>query len=163
MNAQFRSAILFVKDMAASRHFYEQMLGQQVDMDFGVNVGYVGGLALWDVQAVFEVVFHRSPDGDARLGHDNLEIYFEIEDLDAAQKFLMAEGVNLVHPIVEQPWAQRVLRVYDPDGHIIELAEPMPIVVRRLAASGLSKQAIRERTAMPTEFIEQTLAGETAV
>ncbi|MBN1679538.1 MAG: VOC family protein [Anaerolineae bacterium] len=161
MNAQFRSAVLFVKDITASRRFYEQLLGQQVEMDFGVNVGYVGGLALWDVQAAFEVVFHRAPEGDARLGRENLEIYFEIEDLDAALQSLMAEEVNLVHPIVEQPWAQRVLRAYDPDGHIIELAEPMETVIHRLAASGLSKEAIHERTYMPIPFIEQTLAGET--
>ncbi|MCL5275069.1 MAG: VOC family protein [Chloroflexi bacterium] len=163
MNAQFRSSVLFVKDMTVSRHFYEQLLGQQVDMDFGFFVGYVGGLALWDVQAVFEVIFHHAPEGDARFGRDNLEIYFEIEDLDAALRSLMAEGVNLVHPIVEQPWAQRVLRAYDPDGHIIELAEPMQIVVHRLTASGLSKEAIHERTAMPIAFIEQTLTGKTDV
>ena len=157
MYAQFRSAILFVKDMKASRHFYEQLLGQQVDMDFGVNVGYVGGLALWDVQAVYDVVYHRAPDGSTRLGRDNLEVYFEIEDLDAALQALTDAGVTLVHTIVEQPWAQRVLRAYDPDGHIVELAEPMPVVVHRLAGGGLSAPAIRERTAMPIAYIEQTL------
>jgi catechol 2,3-dioxygenase-like lactoylglutathione lyase family enzyme len=162
MKTQFRSAVLFVKDMTASRRFYEALLGQQVEMDFGVNVGYVGGLALWDVQAVFDVVFHRAPDGDTRLGRNNLEVYFEVEDLDAMLQALMAAGVNLVHPIIEQPWAQRALRAYDPDGHIVELAEPMPIVVHRLVASGLSKEAIRERTAMPLPFIEQILGGNTA-
>jgi hypothetical protein len=130
-------------------------------MDFGVNVGYVGGLSLWDVQAVFEVVFHRVPEGDVPLGRENLEIYFEIEDLDAALQSLVSEGVSLVHPIVEQPWAQRVLRAHDPDGHIVELAEPMQRVVRRLAASGQNQEAIRERTGMPLAFIEQILAEET--
>ncbi len=162
MNAQYRSAVLFVKDMAASRHFYEDLLGQKVDMDFGVNIGYVGGLSLWDVQAVFEVVFHRVPESNAPLGCKNLELYFEIDDLDAAQQALQAAGVSLVHPVVEQPWAARVLRVYDPDEHIVEISEPMPIVVRRLAANGLSSEAIRQRTALPLAYIEQALAGAVA-
>lgn len=161
MNAQFRSAVLFVSDMAASRRFYEQLLGQQVDMDFGVNVGYVGGLALWDIRAVSEVVFHRALEGGARLGRENLEVYFEIEDLDSALQTLLAEGVSLVHPIVEQPWAQRVLRAYDPDGHLVELAEPMDRVVLRLAASGLNAEAIRERTFMPLPVIEHMLSNST--
>jgi hypothetical protein len=53
-----------------------------------------------------------------------------------------------------------VLRAYDPDGHIVELAEPMPTVVRRLAAGGLSAEAIRERTGVPLSYVEQTLIRE---
>ena len=160
MKAQFRSAVLFVKDMTASRHFYEQLLGQQVDQDFGVNVGYTDGLSLWDVQAVFEVVFHRAPESDVCLGRNNLEVYFETEDLDTALQCLTSEGVPLVHPFVEHPWAQRAFRVYDPDGHIVELAEPMPAVVQRLATHGLSADAISKHTGMTLLSIEQILAGE---
>ncbi|RPJ01413.1 MAG: glyoxalase [Chloroflexi bacterium] len=160
MSAQFRSAVLFVRDMAASRHFYEHLLCQKVDMNFGVNVGYVGGLSLWDVQAAAEVVFHRAPDGGTALGRDNLEIYFETEDLEAMLQLLTTAGVKLVHPIVEHPWAQRALRAYDPDGHIVELGEPMQATVRRLAAGGLSKEEIQGRTYMPLPAIEQMLAGE---
>jgi hypothetical protein len=124
-----------------------------------VNVGYVGGLSLWDVQAASDVIFHRAPDTNTPLGRDNLEIYFETEDLDAALQMLMAAGVKLVHPIVEHPWAQRGLRACDPDGHIIELAEPMQVIIRRLATSGLSKEEIQGRTYMPLPAIEQMLAG----
>ncbi len=158
MNAHFRSTVLFVKDMAASRRFYEELLGQQVEMDFGVNVGYVCGLALWEIKAACDVIFHRAPEGDARLGRDNLEIYFEVDDVDAALQRLMAEGISLTHPIAEQPWAQRVLRAYDPDGYIVELAEPMPMVARRLAAEGLDKETIGKRMMMPLAFVEQSLA-----
>lgn len=162
MNARYCSAVLFVKEMAASRRFYEELLGQQVDMDFGVNVGYVGGLSLWEQAAALDVMFHRQPEGDARLGRENLEVYFEIEDLDAALHVFTAEGVSLVHPIIEQPWGQRALRVYDPDGHIVEVSEPMPVVVRRFAAGGLSADAISVRTGMPLPVIEQILAGAAA-
>ena len=159
MQAQFRSVALLVSDMAASRRFYEGLLGQEVDMDLGVNVGYTCGLALWDVRAAYDVIHHHEPEGDAPLGRGNLEVYFEVDDLDAALEALTAAGVRLVHPIVEQPWAQRVMRAYDPDGHIVELAEPMGRVVQRLAASGLDVEGIRRRTYMPVEAIEHLLAG----
>ncbi|HEX2908611.1 MAG TPA: VOC family protein [Phototrophicaceae bacterium] len=159
MIAQFRSVVLFVQDIAAARHFYEELLGQKVEADFGANVGYVGGLALWDVKTACENVFQRAPEGEARLGRENLEVYFEFDDLDTAHEFLLAQGVKIVHPIMEQPWAQRVLRVYDPDGHVVELGEPMAAMVRRLAAAGLSNEAINERTMMPIRFIEGVLAG----
>jgi hypothetical protein len=67
--------------------------------------------------------------------------------------------VRLVHPITEQPWAARVLRAYDPDGHLVELAEPMDVVTRRLAADGQSTDAISKRTGMPVAAIEKMLAG----
>jgi hypothetical protein len=49
MNARYVSAVLFVKDIAASRQFYEGMFEQQVDTDFGKNIGYKSGLSLWEV------------------------------------------------------------------------------------------------------------------
>ena len=161
MNAQFCSAVLFVRDMMASRYFYEQLLGQQIDMDLGINVGYVGGLSLWELEAVYDVVFHHAPDADMPLGCKNMEIYFEVDDLAALQDILVNAGANLVHPIAEQPWAQRTLRVYDPDGHLVELAEPMEVVVYRLVADGLDKDAICDRTAMPMWAIEQILSKGT--
>lgn len=159
MQATFRSVVLFVGDMAASRRFYEGLLGLEVDMDFGVNVGYTCGLALWQVRAAHEAIHGHAPEDDTPLGRGNLEVYFEVDDLDAARRAVEAAGVPVVHPIVEQPWAQRVLRLYDPDGHIVELGEPMPAVVRRLAAEGLDAEGIRGRTFMPIEVIEHLLAG----
>ena len=158
MNAQFRSVVLFVRDMAASRRFYEGLLGLEVDMDLGVNVGYTCGLALWEARAAHGVIHHRAPEDDTPLGRGNLEVYLEVEDLGAALEAVEAAGVRLVHPIVEQPWAQRGLRAYDPDGHMVEIAEPMPVVVRRLANEGLDAEGIRRRTYMPIEAIEHMLA-----
>jgi hypothetical protein len=63
--------------------------------------------------------------------------------------------VAVVHPLREQPWGQRVLRVYDPDGHIVEVGEPMPAVIMRFLAEGLSPEAIAQRTAMPLDIVQQ--------
>lgn len=157
MKTQFRSAVLFVKDMAASRHFYEDLLGQEVEMDLGLNVGYVGGVGLWEASFAYKMVFQRELAGE--LGRDSLELYFEIDDLDAMQEALLTADIKFAHPIIEQPWAQRALRAYDPDGFVVEIAEPMPVVLRRLSASGLNAEAIAARTFMPLPVVEQMLSA----
>jgi catechol 2,3-dioxygenase-like lactoylglutathione lyase family enzyme len=159
MAIRYCSAVLFVKDIPASRHFYEDLLGQQVEMDLGANVGYVGGFAIWEIGSASSMIFRRDPEGEDRLGRNNLELYFETEDLDGAAERLSAAGVSTVHAIYEQPWGQRALRIYDPDGHIVELGEPMPFVIQRFAAQGLTREAIQERTMMPLPMIDQVLAG----
>ena len=35
------------------------------------------------------------------------------------------DRVDLIHPIVEQAWGQRVFRFHDPDGHAVEIGEPI--------------------------------------
>jgi catechol 2,3-dioxygenase-like lactoylglutathione lyase family enzyme len=40
MNITYQGSVIFVQDIAASRHFYEDLLGQQVDIDFGPSIGF---------------------------------------------------------------------------------------------------------------------------
>lgn len=139
MSIRYCSAVLFVKDIPASRRFYEDLLGQQVEMDFGANVGYVGGFAIWEIGSASTMIFHRDPESTERLGRGNLELYFETEDLDGVAERLSAAGVSTVHPIYEQPWGQRALRISDPDGHIIEVGEPMTVSIKRFAERGMTR------------------------
>ena len=55
------------------------------------------------------------------------ELYFETEDMDAFYKHLESFDILYVHKLHEHPWGQRVVRFYDPDGHIIEAAEKLVI------------------------------------
>ena len=73
---------------------------------------------------------------------------------------LLEAGVEYVHPLREHPWGQRVFRVYDPDGHIVEVGEPMSEVIARLLGEGKSVEAVAEQTAMPLEMVEQVAAGQ---
>jgi catechol 2,3-dioxygenase-like lactoylglutathione lyase family enzyme len=159
MTIQFQSSALFVRDIQASRRFYEELLGQEVEMDFGANVGYKGGFAIWQVDSAFEMIFERPADAEARLGCDNFELYFESPDLDIVWTRLSNQEVEVVHPLREQPWGQRVIRIFDPDGHIVEIGEPMPIVIVRFLAQGMTAEAVAERTLMPLEFVQQVSEG----
>jgi hypothetical protein len=82
------------------------------------------------------------------------ELYFETEDLQPIYQRLNDAGVAFIHPICEQPWGQRVMRFYDPDGHIIEIGETMEAVVWRFHERGLSTEIISEKSGMPRGFIE---------
>lgn len=159
MNVRYISAVLFVKDMAVSRQFYEGMFGQQVDTDFGKNVGYTSGLALWEAGVAHRIIYDREYTGSAPLGRQNFEVYFESDDIDAAWKELQASGVTVIQPLYEQPWGQRTLRVADPDGHIVDVGEPMPLAVKRLAGQGFDHAEISAKTMMPISGIEDILQG----
>jgi catechol 2,3-dioxygenase-like lactoylglutathione lyase family enzyme len=161
MTIQFQSSVLFVRDIQASRRFYEELLGQEVEMDFGANVGYKGGFAIWQVDSAFEMVFERPADAEARLGRDNFELYFESPDLEVVWARLSSQEVEVVHPLREQPWGQRAIRIFDPDGHIVEIGEPMPIVIARFLAQGMKAEAVAERTFMPLEFVQQVAESTT--
>ncbi|GIE89478.1 VOC family protein [Actinoplanes regularis] len=50
-------------------------------------------------------------------------VAFVVDDLDAEQDRLRAEGVEPSLPIREEPWGERLLLVTDPNGVVYELAE----------------------------------------
>jgi catechol 2,3-dioxygenase-like lactoylglutathione lyase family enzyme len=152
---KFDGPLIVVNDMARSRHFYEQLLGQKVKFDFGPNVPFEGfsihlkshfQSLLGDV-AVYPVT-QRAHWG---------ELYFETEDLQPIFQRLKDAGVAFIHPVCEQPWGQRVMRFYDPDGHIIEIGEIMEAMVLRFYERGLSIDIIAEKSGMPREYIERVI------
>jgi catechol 2,3-dioxygenase-like lactoylglutathione lyase family enzyme len=156
---RLQSSVLFVRDVALSRQFYEGLLGQTVEMDFGANVGFQGGFAIWQVDHALQTIHGRQPEVSPTLGADNFELYFETDDLDAVWDRLALGHVPSVHPLREQPWGQRVFRVSDPDGHIVEVGEPMPVVILRFAGQGMDAEAISQRTSMPVEIVRQVVQG----
>lgn len=160
MTISFESPVLFVKDIGRSREFYEGLLGQEVVMDHGLNLVFRGGLSIWEVKRAHRAIFDSEPEGDVELGTANLEVYFESGDLGSEAERLKRAGVEFIHGIHEEPWAQKTCRFYDPDRHIVELAEPMPAVVRRLARSGLGVKEIVQRTTMPLPFVEEHMPDD---
>ena len=84
----------------------------------------------------------------------NVELCFETDEIEAVYQRVHEADVEFIHGIREQPWGQRVMRLYDPDGHILEIGELMESVVRRFYQQGWSIDRIREKSGMPREFIE---------
>jgi len=168
------SFVLFVSDVTRSKDFYVTVLGQEVAMDIGnVNVGFKSGLAIWERKYATNTIFGNEvaqgfnpaqgdnpaqSDNPARVRNlANSEIYFETDDIDAAFKKVTAANVKLVHPIRVQPWQQRVFRLYDPDGFVVEIGESMDVTIKRLSLGDPSVEAIAAKTFMPIEAVRAIL------
>jgi len=160
MTITFRSSVIFVRDIAASGRFYEELLGQEVEAIEGPSMTFKGGLALWQVDHAFQVVYGRSLDNAGQLGGQNCELHFETADAKGVSARLSEAGVPFVHALREMPWGKRILRVRDPDGHIFAVGEPMGAVIARLLDQGMSAEAVAKRTGMSIEVVEQTAKGD---
>lgn len=147
---KFVCPLLVVADMQRARRFYETVLGLNVIVDFGENITFEGNFALHQ-QAHFQSLI----DGkDIKSGGNDFELYFEYDDMDEINIRLNNNQVELVHPMREQPWRQRVVRFYDPDRHIIEIGESMEFLCYRLHREGLSPEVISQTTMMPEPFVK---------
>ena len=62
--------------------------------------------------------------------------------------------VELLHEPKTFPWLQRGVRVYDPDGHLIEVSESMFSVACRLFQQGKSVQETAELIQHPLHVVE---------
>jgi catechol 2,3-dioxygenase-like lactoylglutathione lyase family enzyme len=147
---KFTGVVLFVLNIEKSKNFYNGLLGQKIEMDFGRCVIFVGGFSIWKRSYAHKMIGLKE---DENKLNNNFELYFEIEDLEILFEQLKSEGVKFVHNIIEQPWGQRCFRLYDPDNYIIEFAEPMKIVIERLYEEGLSHNQIVKKSLMPLEIV----------
>jgi len=156
MPPEFRltSFVLLVNDVEKSKAFYRDLLKQEILMDIGINVGFAGGLALWQRDYAINVI--HGPGVQPRKGND-VEVYFETPDISEAWETVRSLDIPVIHELREQPWCQRVFRIYDPDQFVVEIAEPMEAVVRRLNKDGLSEEEIVKRSFMPAAMVRRIL------
>ena len=148
---QFRLPLLAVEDVAKSKAFYEELFEQTVVLDLGKNITMSGGFALqedfnWFIDMKAESIVKKS---------NNMELYFEVDDFEAfLVKLAQYPEIELVHPIKKYDWQQRVIRIYDPDWHIIEIGESMAVIARRYLAEGYSVEETAKIIQHPKEFVE---------
>lgn len=156
MKARYVSSLLFVSDIKTSRDFYESVLGQSVGLDHGECVAFSAGFSIMLRDYAYGIIFkEKFPGEPSGKHHADAELYFETDDVEGARDLLMKHGVPFVHDIFEQPWGQRVFRVYDPDKYIIEFGEPMDAVIKRFIGQGMSIEDTAARTSMPPDIVRR--------
>ena len=148
--------LIVVNDISISRHFYEQLLEQKVQYDFGPNVSFEGNLAI-HLRSHFQELLGEESQYPITLKTHNGELYFEADALEPIFERLRQAGAEFISEIQEQPWGQLAMRLYDPDGHILEIGESMEETVRRFYRQGWTAARIQEKTGMPHEFVEQAI------
>lgn len=149
---KYISSLITVSDINRSRFFYENLLKQEVESDFGENVGFKGGFAI-HLEAHYKNLIKK----EIKQGGNNFELYFEDDNLDQLVNTLKDNSVEFVHELREQPWGQKVVRFYDPDKHIVEIGETMKHLVQRLKKSGLEPEQISKATSLPINYVNNLL------
>ncbi len=146
---KFICTLITVSDIKRSRDFYENILNQEVTADFGTNVTYRGDFSIHLASGFKKLI----DDREIQQGGNNFELYFEYDDVERIAGILKEKGVSFVHDVREQPWRQRVLRIYDPDMHIIEIGESMEYLILRLHNEGMAPEEVTAATSLPLEYV----------
>ena len=113
---------LTVDDVAASSKFLADHFGytERMSADGFVSLGREdGGVDLIFLRRGIEVLPPHLRD----LRSAGTIVAFVVDDLDAEQARLRAEGVEPTLPIHEEPWGERLLLLTDPNGVVYELVE----------------------------------------
>ena len=154
MEIKYQLPVLAVQDVAVSKNFYKKLFEQEVVLDLGKNVTFSGGFA---IQQDFAWLADIDPDSIVRTSH-NMELYFEVDDFEVFLNRLEThKEVKLVHQPKKHEWQQRVVRIYDPDFHMIEIGESMEVIAKRYLAQGLCVEKVSEIIQHPVEFVQSCL------
>ena len=146
--------VISVSDIEAAKKFYKDLFGLKIYQDYGKNIAFTCGLALqqdfdWLVNLPKEKVLKKS---------NNVEIAFEESDFD---EFLIRlkqfENIEYLDEVMEHTWGQRVIRLYDLDGHIIEVGESMKIVIQRFLSTGMTMEEISSKMDASIEDLTKLL------
>lgn len=146
---KFMNPLLAVSDMERSVSFYKTILGLDKIADFGANVTLTGGVALQTQETWAQFIETDALTWNGKVS----ELYFEEDDFDTFAERLRGQDIRYVHPVKKHAWGQRVVRFYDPDGHIIEVGENIQSVCRRFADSGMTPEQIAVRMDVPPEAV----------
>src|SRR6266852_8770167 len=112
--------VIFVRDMAAMRRFYEDIVGFRLlrKLSPGWIEYRVGGNTLALARPSLTAADAPMPNGSA-----SLQLAFKVSapEVDQCADELVRQGVNLVSPPPEQVFGHRTLFFRDPDGNLLEV------------------------------------------
>ena len=155
MKPLFHSIVLFVKDIERSKKFYTEVLGQELEYDFGNNVALKNGITLWKIMP--EHIISLSGKHSKTNVTKAFEVYFETDDLEKVQEVIAKNHLTTLHDLMEEPWGQRTIRFYDPDKNLIEVGETLEKFVGRMARSGMKLEEISVKTTIPVQIVKKLL------
>ncbi len=150
---KYSGTLIAVSDMDKSKEFYKNVLGLKVIADFGVNVMLEGGIFLQTLDT-WKGFIRRD---QVNLENNAYELYFEESSMDAFLEHLKKFDISYIHEPIIHNWGQRVVRFYDVDKHIIEVAEEITMVVRRFVDSGMTEEETAIRMDVPKEYVQKCL------
>jgi catechol 2,3-dioxygenase-like lactoylglutathione lyase family enzyme len=162
---RFKGPASYIADLDRSRAFYEGLLGLNVlrVMSRGetpIAVAYSEGLSIWLASDAYASLFGDASRVPEHLGGGNGENTFETDAYEESYARLRTAGAEFLYEPRTLPWGQRGFRVYDPDGHILDISETMTACVRRQATEGKSLEQISATTGFTLEEVQRMVTGK---
>lgn len=149
-NIQFSCTVISVENIEKSKKFYMEVFDEEIKFDFGRSIAFKSGISL---QEDFDWLTKTEKSSIQYQSH-SMELCYEVLDFDLfLLKLEKVETVEFIHDVFECDWKQRVIHLYDPDKHIIEVGEAMSSVVKRYIAKGMSVEEVSKITQHPIEFV----------
>ncbi|RPH32768.1 MAG: glyoxalase [Bacteroidales bacterium] len=156
MNLKNSSIAIFVKDIEVSKEFYHNLLGLEIEFDFGKNIIFKGGVAIWEINPN-HIIPSKLGDRCANASSNRFELYFETENLEEAYKSIKASNISFLHELHEENWGQRTIRFFDPDNHLIEIGESLRCFIKRMLDSGMTQEQVSAKTGVALVDFEKIL------
>ena len=100
-----------------SREFYEDVIGLEVGMDLGWILSF--GSPSNETAQISMIV----KDATAPVHPD---VSIEVEDVDAVHAKAVERGLEIVHPLTNEPWGMRRFFVRDPNGTVVNVVMHLP-------------------------------------
>ena len=115
---KLKNVLIVVKDIEKSRRFYHGLFGLEMILDNDGNMILTEGLVLQE-EKYWKAFLGRDiiPENNA------CELYFEEANIEGFIEKLEQyyPDVKYVNRLMTHSWGQKVIRFYDPDGHLIEV------------------------------------------
>ena len=112
--------VIFVRDMAAMRHFYEDILCFPLSRE--LSPGWIEYQLGPNTLALARPSRTKS-DAPLPKGSAALQLAFKVSppEVDACADELVRKGVDLLSPPTNQPFGHRTVFFRDPDGNLLEV------------------------------------------
>ena len=117
---RLKNFLIVVNDINRSKKFYKELFGLDVIRDFDTNVILTQGLVLQE-----RTSWEQGISGQVSFDGKDVALYFEEYDLDAFVKRITGSrrDICFLNPLQTLENGQRMLRLTDPDGHVVEIRE----------------------------------------
>lgn len=99
-------------DLTASRAFYGDLLGFDIEMDLGWVITFVSP----DNPTAQVTVIDKD-----RTAVVEPDMTIEVGDVDQVHAQAVELGYEVVHPLTDEPWGVRRFFVRDPDGTVVNV------------------------------------------
>ncbi len=100
-------------DADAGREFYAGFLGFDVAMDLGWIVTFASPS---NPTAQVNIYGEAAPPASLQP-----HLSIEVDDVDEIHADALRRGLDIVHPLTNEPWGVRRFFVRDPSGHVVNI------------------------------------------